>query len=172
MPLRRVSDHGRFAPLGALSGPGSVGWCAHASQLVLFRVQCAGVTLSVPLVHDVGPGEPSHIPGTVQLIYAKKKDCLKDISPFCAVTDTLLLDFGWRLPRVSEPGWLRGLSPGRKNMPGSLESDVCRPTSLAARMAAEFFSYSPDYMYSGGTCIVRPLQFTRSDDCIWQAALQ
>ena len=67
VPLRRVSDDGRFAPLGAAGGPSGVGGRAHASQLVLLRVQCAGVTLRLPLVHDVGPREPPHIPGTVEI---------------------------------------------------------------------------------------------------------
>ena len=39
---------------------------------------------------------------------------LEDMSPFCGATDTPVLDFWWRLPWVSKPGWiprLRASSP-------------------------------------------------------------
>ena len=42
------------------------------------------------------------------------KKFLEDMSPFCGATDTPVLDFWWRLPWVSKPGWipcLRALSP-------------------------------------------------------------
>ena len=35
--------------------------------------------------------------------------CLEDINPFCAATDTPVLDFWWRLLWVSEPGWIPSL---------------------------------------------------------------
>ena len=31
---------------------------------------------------------------------------LEDMSPFCGATDTPFLDFWWRLPWVSKPGWI------------------------------------------------------------------
>ena len=34
---------------------------------------------------------------------------LEDISPFCGATDIAVLDFWWRLPRVSKPGWISRL---------------------------------------------------------------
>ena len=35
---------------------------------------------------------------------------LEDISPFRGATDTPILDFWWRLPRVSKPGWIPSLA--------------------------------------------------------------
>ena len=31
---------------------------------------------------------------------------LEDISPFCGAADTPIMDFWWRLPWVSNPGWI------------------------------------------------------------------
>ena len=42
------------------------------------------------------------------------KNFLEEMSSFCGATDTSVLDFWWRLPRVSKPGWiprLHALSP-------------------------------------------------------------
>ena len=43
------------------------------------------------------------------------KNKLKDISPCCGATDTLVLDFWWRLSWVSKPGWIALLRSARQS---------------------------------------------------------
>ena len=40
------------------------------------------------------------------VLFFQKKNYLEDISPFRGATDTPVLNFWWRLPWVSRPGWI------------------------------------------------------------------
>ena len=68
---------------------------------------------------------------------------LEDMSPFCGATDTPVLDFWWRLPWVSKPGWIPRFHASLPVHNGFLRftSGAIPADLLAASMAAGHIPY-------------------------------
>ena len=70
------------------------------------------------------------------------KKILEDMSPFRGTTDTPVLDFWWRLPWVSMPGWipcLHALSPAHNGFP-RFTSGATPADPLTASMGRGIFN--------------------------------
>ena len=71
------------------------------------------------------------------------KKYLEDISPFCRVTDTPVLDFWWHLLWISKPEWAPLFTLGNGicvTVPWDSPSGVTPANLLAASMAAKLMS--------------------------------
>ncbi len=75
VPVRRVPHDGGPAPFRAAGRPGRLCRRADSTQLTLFILQCHRLTVSFPVLHDLGQREPLHIPG---------EERFREIFLFCA----------------------------------------------------------------------------------------
>ena len=75
-----------------------------------------------------------------KLIFFIKIQFLKDISPFSAAINTLVLDFGWFMSCVSKPEWIPHmwvLSAARNRLLSfTSECNTCRPLAVYAKLPA------------------------------------